>query len=225
MTRALVLDNIRRHLGADAGRAARAEEVQSRLARHPANTVPARARREQPALVATFTEMLERVHGSVGHASDLAAVPAAVGEYLGGRGRICLSLEVRRIGLPWDAQPGLDLVAWRPRASFDVCVTACVGAAAETGTVAVRSSALSPLTQHFLADKHIVILESRRLMGAYEDLWILVRDEMPRHMTFVSGPSCTGDIEMIMEYGAHGPRNLHVIIVDSVGPGVVGAPE
>jgi len=96
---------------------------------------------------------------------------------------------------------------------MDVCVSTCVGAAAETGTIAIHSSGNSPITEHFLADCHIVLLDAAQMFGAYEDILDLIRAEPPRHMTFISGPSCTGDIEMIMEYGAHGPRSLHVIVV------------
>ena len=38
-----------------------------------------------------------------------------------------------------------------------------------------------------------------------------------RAVTFISGPSRTGDIEQKIELGAHGPRRLHVVIVDGEG--------
>ena len=33
-------------------------------------------------------------------------------------------------------------------------------------------------------------------------------------VSFISGPSRTGDIEMILTLGVHGPKNVHVVVVD-----------
>ena len=211
-----MLEDIRRRLGTAADDDARRGRALARMTAHAANTIPGRARLSGEARIEEFIEMLERVQGTVARIDDMAAVPRAVEEYLGG-GEVCLTAEVSRMNLPWH-ETGLHLVPWSAKTSFDVCVTACLAAAAETGTLVVRSSPLTPLTQHFLGETHIAILKSSQLHGAYEDVWPVVRDAMPRHLTFVSGPSCTGDIEMVMEYGAHGPRRLHVILVEEDGP-------
>ena len=36
---------------------------------------------------------------------------------------------------------------------------------------------------------------------------------MPTNVVLVSGPSKTSDIQQTLAYGAHGPRNLWVVIV------------
>jgi hypothetical protein len=49
-----------------------------------------------------------------------------------------------------------------------------------------------------------------------EEIWAELRERgMPRALGFITGPSRTGDIEFDIQLGAHGPRNLHVIIVAS----------
>jgi len=35
-----------------------------------------------------------------------------------------------------------------------------------------------------------------------------------RAVNLITGPSKTGDIEQTIQYGAHGPRRLHVLIVE-----------
>jgi len=38
--------------------------------------------------------------------------------------------------------------------------------------------------------------------------------QMPRTLNLVTGPSRSADIEQTLILGAHGPRRLHVIVVD-----------
>ena len=84
------------------------------------------------------------------------------------------------------------------------------------GTVALNSGADNPVTLNYLADYHIVVVERSRLMPYQEEIWAEYRDGgMPRALCFITGPSRTGDIEFDIQLGAHGPRNLHVIIVES----------
>ena len=37
---------------------------------------------------------------------------------------------------------------------------------------------------------------------------------MPRNVMLVTGPSRSADIEQTLEFGAHGPRRLHVVLVE-----------
>ncbi|MCU0890024.1 MAG: lactate utilization protein, partial [Rubritepida sp.] len=63
-----------------------------------------------------------------------------------------------------------------------------------------------------------------RIVGAYEEAWDMLRAErgterplMPRNVMFVTGPSRSADIEQTLELGAHGPRRLHILLVDDDG--------
>lgn len=215
MSRQAILDNIRYRLAA-ADKMDRRPEGVLRLQTHPRNTVPSRARGGRDELVQLFETMLERMQGQTRHVETLADVPAAVADYLEDDAvEIHISAEIGKMAIPWEGESRLTVRRWVPRTSVEVSVTASLGAAAETGTIVVGSSPDSPLTQSFLGDTHIVLLRRDDIVGAYEEIFDKVRAAgMPRHFTFVSGPSCTGDIEMVLEYGAHGPRKLCALIVD-----------
>jgi L-lactate dehydrogenase complex protein LldG len=66
----------------------------------------------------------------------------------------------------------------------------------------------------------VVLLESR-IVGPYEQAWDLLHSElgaMPRTVNFVTGPSRSGDIEQTLYMGAHGPLQVHILLVRENGP-------
>ena len=83
----------------------------------------------------------------------------------------------------------------------------------------LTSGAAGPTTLNFLPENHIVVLKASQIVGPYEDAWDRVRaaegeGRLPRTVNFITGPSRTGDIEQTLEMGAHGPRRLHIILVE-----------
>ncbi|MXZ80408.1 MAG: lactate utilization protein C [Gammaproteobacteria bacterium] len=159
-----------------------------------------------------FAMMHERVHGTLDKVDDLAGVPRAVCRYLqnlSGPPRIGRSRDPVFSSINWE---GVD-VEGRAASREDRCsVTMAFAGIAETGTVAMVSSASSPITSHFLPEVNIAALKQSRLVPAMEDLWPLIA-EQPRTVNLISGPSKTADIEQTIVYGAHGPRHFHVILV------------
>jgi L-lactate dehydrogenase complex protein LldG len=64
-----------------------------------------------------------------------------------------------------------------------------------------------------------VLVRGDQVVATYEDGWDRLRataktEALPRAVNFVTGPSRTADIEQHIELGAHGPRRLHIVLVE-----------
>jgi L-lactate dehydrogenase complex protein LldG len=119
--------------------------------------------------------------------------------------------------IDWSARPLLGVREGRAEAGDMVSVQHGFAAIAETGTLMLPSAAERPTTLNILTDTEIVVLRGSRVVGAYEEAWDLLRSEigaMPRNVMLVTGPSRSADIEQALELGAHGPRRLHVVLVE-----------
>ncbi len=121
--------------------------------------------------------------------------------------------------------PGLEGVRWSNRLAVErraargsdrLSVTGAFAGIAETGSVMLLSGPESPTTLNFLPEDHIVVLRESRIVAHLEDAWALLREEresMPRTVNLICGPSKTGDVELEILEGAHGPRRFHVVVV------------
>ena len=166
--------------------------------------------------VASFISRLEAVHGTVSRVSDLEEVPKTVNSYLAeldpakAVNAIVVSTNPLLADLDW--MP-LQVEARAADRKDRVSVTLAFAGIAETGTVAMVSGAQSPVTPSFLPEVNIVVLLESTMLSTLEELWPKV-EQQPRVINLITGPSKTGDIEQTIVYGAHGPRQFHVILVD-----------
>lgn len=197
-----------------------------RLERHPRHLIPARSRLPHAGQIDLFVTNVEKEFGSVTRVPDADAVPEAVADYLAAQNlpsKLVMAPHAELTGIPWSARPLLEIREGRAEASDAVSVQHGFAAIAETGTLMLPSAPERPTTLNLLADTEIVVLRASRVVGAYEDAWDLLRAElggMPRNVMLVTGPSRSADIEQTLELGAHGPRRLHVVLIeDSVAAG------
>ena len=193
--------------------------LRGRMALHPRHLIPIRSRLPHAEQVDLFVRNVEKEFGSVSRVADLAAVPAAVADYLSAQNlpsRFVMAPHPDLQAVPWADRPMLEIRQGRAEATDAVSVTQAFAAIAETGTLMLPSAPVRPTTLNLLADTAIVLLRASNLVGAYEDAWDKLRAEMggmPRNVMLVTGPSRSADIEQTLELGAHGPRNLHVVLV------------
>ena len=119
-------------------------------------------------------------------------------------------------GIPWDKRPTLTVSEGKTDGTHEVGLTGTFAGVAETGTLIMRSGPEHPTTLNFLPDTHVVVLRKSQIVGSYEDAWDQIREsEMPRTVNFITGPSRTGDIEQTIFMGAHGPRRMHIVLVEN----------
>ena len=159
-------------------------------------------------------------------------VPAAVAFWLASEGIDgAVTVAPALAGLDWpgigSAEGGAGAEAsgartWRVGAASGeegTGVTPCIAGVAETGSVALASGGDTPAALAFLPENHVVVLRSADIVAHVEDVFPRLRERevLPRALNFVTGPSRTADIEQTIEIGAHGPRRMHVLIVEGDG--------
>jgi L-lactate dehydrogenase complex protein LldG len=198
-------------------------ELRTRVAAHRRNLVPARATAlDQRDRVELFIALAEEVQTTVSRATSLAAVPEAVARYLAAENlpaELVMAPDPSLDAIPWEARPLLRIRRGRAAAEDKVSLTPCHAAIAETGTLLLVSGPQTPTTLNFLPDTHIVIVRRDQVVATYEDGLDTLRaagasEALPRVINFITGPSRTADIEQHIELGAHGPRRLHIVLVE-----------
>jgi len=110
---------------------------------------------------------------------------------------------------------GLE-VEYRPAAIEDeLGISRAMAGIAETGTLVFASGKRNPPSLNFVPEYSIAVVREEELVETFEDVWKLLRERetFPATINMVTGPSKTGDIEQTLFLGAHGPRELHVVIV------------
>jgi L-lactate dehydrogenase complex protein LldG len=215
-----ILATIRRSLKRGRLDPEREAELRARVARHRRNPVPGRAAAlDHWGQIDLFVAMAEEAQASITRVNSMAAVPEAVAHYLAGENlpaELVLAPDPSLDQIPWEARPLLKIRRGRAGAEDAVSLTPCFAAIAETGTLMLISGPQTPTTLNFLPDTHIVVMREDQVVATYEDGWdrLRVGGGLPRTVNFITGPSRTGDIEQRIELGAHGPRRLHIVLID-----------
>ena len=213
--RARVLGAVRSAVRRDPAEAAsRMAEIEARIAAHEVHVRPS----VEGDLVARFAEKVELVASTFAPVNGIEGISRAVADYLDQHGldkEIVVTTDPLLESVRWSNEFAVARRAAEPEDR--VSVTRAYAGIAETGTLVFVSDRATPTTLNFLPETHVAVLARARLVAHLEDVWAMLRAEresLPRTVNFITGPSRTGDIELQLELGAHGPRRLHVLLVD-----------
>ena len=97
----------------------------------------------------------------------------------------------------------------------DAGITACDALVAQTGSVLVSSRSTGGRGLSVLPPHHVVLARREQLVpdlfAAFELVKRRYAGDFPSMLSFITGPSRTGDIERVLVLGAHGPKRLTIL--------------
>lgn len=169
--------------------------------------------------ITLFKERLEELGGKLHRADSLAAARDLVAMIANGRAVASNSAVLERMGI--GTLPNVERFR-DPVALREACSTAGFGITgadfgmAETGSLVIIASQEEARLISLLPPVHIAVLLTSRLLTGLDELFTRIPRpaEASSSMVFISGPSRSADIEMILVRGVHGPGVIHVILVE-----------
>ncbi|MER2533121.1 MAG: lactate utilization protein [Candidatus Competibacter sp.] len=99
---------------------------------------------------------------------------------------------------------------------IDAGITSTKGGLADVGALILWPTPQEPRLMSLAPALHIAVLEAAKIHGSLADAirregWA---ERMPTNALLISGPSKTADIELVLTFGVHGPKELIVLILD-----------
>jgi L-lactate dehydrogenase complex protein LldG len=111
------------------------------------------------------------------------------------------------------------IAAWQDRLfdSVDASLTLARSAIAETGSLVLWPTPAEPRLMSLVPSVHFVLLDEQNI---HADFHQAMTNEgwtggMPTNALLISGPSKTADIQQTLAYGAHGPKELVLLLLQA----------
>ena len=105
-------------------------------------------------------------------------------------------------------------------AKADIGITEADFGIADTGTIVLTANEKQPRSVSLIPPVHIAIIKSDVIVENLTDLFVLLTNTISQSgsltnltscITFITGPSRTGDIELNIILGVHGPKELFIL--------------
>ena len=97
----------------------------------------------------------------------------------------------------------------------DAAITSTLGGIAETGAIILWPDKKEPRSMSLVPPVHIAVLDADKIFNTLGEVMQAQNwpEKMPTNAVLISGPSKTADIELILAFGVHGPKELIVFIL------------
>lgn len=157
-------------------------------------------------LVDHFRRAFEALAGQVVLVKTAAEAQTAVEKILNGR-TFLTSVKMRGGEFSRDAC-----------ASVEVGITSADYALADTGSLVIFTESHESRLLSLLPPCHIAVIGRSKIVPSLDDVLLERRlpGESSSAMVIITGPSRTGDIEMRLVRGVHGPGEVHAVVVDEM---------
>ena len=97
-------------------------------------------------------------------------------------------------------------------------VTSACFAIADTGTLVLESTPEDVRLASTLPTRHFVLLDRTKIvadgLAAVDPLRRMHQRGTRNYIAYITGPSRTADIERVLTIGVHGPKELHILLLD-----------
>lgn len=131
--------------------------------------------------------------------------------------------ELERLGVDEPLEEaGVEVTVWRDLEDFrevaagaDIGLSTAEWAIAETGSLVLTSGPGRGRTVTLLPQTYVAVIPTERVLGTVPEAIekYAGNEGLPANVCFHTGPSRSGDIEMSLTIGVHGPGDVHVILV------------
>ena len=183
--------------------------------------------------VAGFCDNFKAAGGHAQTVSSPAAAANAILKLVQGRGarrallgegavleELSLAERLKSASIEIDRVAQID-----PESCREACFRADVGISgvdwliAETGTIVIRAAVREPRSLSLLPPVHVAVATRSQIVADLFDLFDALSSRshskgMPSCVTLITGPSKTGDIELQLVTGVHGPGEVYVVLID-----------
>lgn len=162
----------------------------------------------------SFTIAAEAVGAVIKRFSSIADTTLYLNT-LAGNGKIRTSL------LPGEIEnliANMEISDQSSPADTALCISAAEAGIAATGSLLLYLADPASRTVTALATKHAVFLRSSTIVPTLRDLSATLKEQLSasgtNYLSITTGPSRTADIERVLTIGVHGPKELHILLLE-----------
>lgn len=171
-----------------------------------------------------FIESATRVGADVVQMDSLQDAVKYINEKVKGTALVPLTTLAKRYNLPeLLVKEGTDVFSGKFRDAGQMPgagVTFSNFCLADSGTVVLESTDEDIRLATTLPEIHCILVDPVTILddnlSAVEPMTAMHKGSEPKFLAYITGPSRTADIERVLTIGCHGPREVHILLVENI---------